>query len=217
MHALSFLVISCILITIACSASDFDVSLFNENSLSFPDQDSLDFLGEDSLNFLDDPSIQTMNSLDQSTDSDIDNFLDDQVSQTVESDLDFFLAGDIDCDAFDAEDTQLFAKRRRGAACKTPTTDTAEPEKPKEESGPTNDPLNFKQFLKTRPSLADFRQSSEASPAIYFITSRIPVCSKALTIAMGRQPSAALQLLDVDPGAFTCASEFASFNLMTKG
>ena len=228
MRALTFLVISCILITISYSASDFDVSLFGEDSLSVPvqdslgfsDQDSLNFLGEDSLslpnpdslNFLDDPSIQTTNPLDQSTGSDINTFLDDPLSQTTEPDSSFLLADDINCDAFNADDTQLFGKRRRDAACTNPSTSSAKPKKPKKGFGPTNDPFNFNEFIKTRPSLADFQESSDACPAFYFGDSNTPVCSTEFTIPLARQPLLSLRLLDVDPGTLACASEFESSN-----
>lgn len=220
MQSLTFLVILCILITIGGSVSDFDVSLvdvslFDEDSLSFPDQDSLNFLGEDSLNFLDDPSIQTMNPLDQSTGSDIDWFLDDQLSQTTEPDSSSFLADDIDCDAFNADDTQLFGKRRRDAACKNPSTSSAQRKKPGKGFGPPTDPFSINQFINTRPSLADFRESFEVCPFVYFGTSNTPVCSNEFTIPLAKPPLGALKLLDVYPGAFACASGFVSSNLMT--
>ena len=173
MQLLTPLVTLCFLIGIGYSASGFDITPFNENAFDFSSDSSL------SLNLLNNPSIQETNPLDQSIDSNIDWFLDTghPLSQTSEPDSTFFLADDINCDVNNADDNQLFDKRRRGAACKTPKATTED----ENLINPT-DPFNTNQLLEKNPSISDFKSDFEACPKAIFESSNIPVCQDEITL-----------------------------------
>ena len=217
MQSLTLLVTSCFLIAISYSAPDLDASALGENSFNFLDDSSISSNPFDdssiAFNLLDDSSIQGTNSLDQSTDSGIDWFpdTDAQLSQTSESDSSFFLADDINCDAINADDTQLFGKRRRDTSCKIPDVEIKDPVKM---SNPS-DPFALEQVLRKASLMADFKKSFESCPAKIFGDSNIPACTTKSSLLV---PTAtlAVTLYDVDPGAFACGYKFESSNLRAK-
>ena len=218
MQSLIFLVTSSFLIVIGYSALDLDASSFDVSSFdasSFDrssfDEKSLNFLDDSSisLNLLDDSSIQGTNSLDQSTGSDFDLFLDtdDQRSQASASDSGFFLSNDISCDVNNADDAQLFDKRRRDSVCKNPDASIGNVKN----SINSIDPFNLDEFLQKQPSALVFETSFEACPVKDYEDSNTPVCDKLATVLQAAQLDVdSADLFNVDPGAFAREFKFES-------
>jgi hypothetical protein len=163
---------------------------------------------------VDDPSLKGMDPPDQMIGLDSNVFLHDNVGldqvpepsedfllagnialdPTTEADPDLLLANDIGCDASNTDSAPIFGKVRRENSCKTPPVGQAESPNPFN----IDDPFNFDQFLKKRPSPPLFQAHPEICPPKIFGPSIIPVCDTPGSTRIVQQPgSVPCKLYDV--------------------
>jgi hypothetical protein len=186
MQARTYLLTSWLLVAIKTSAQNVDADLFGD-------------VAPDPPLPLNEPSVQELDPLDQTAGLDFNNWFPDgdvQLGQKFEPDSSFFLANDVECDASIADDILVFGRIRRSAVCKPTSAEQAKEPKVK-----LNDPFNFDEFMRMRPSLADFQESPDSCPARIFGKSNIAVCARKSTQLISEPGISAFILKDVIPGA----------------